>query len=385
MWAENQHAFGERLRAFGTRRIVGVRLAAGPSGDRVLQVVEYLDIDLVVGHAGDFEQLAETVIHIVLIGQFQDRFVDLLAQPQHGRADKTFRPQAASDQPRRADTGQLRGGAFVDHDFHVLVLLQAGGRNQQLAFAFDQLLDDVRFFFAPRDQDDAFGVEDRSQSHRDRLVRYVVDAVEDRCGGLAAFVAEGDQPRPRIGVGARFVEPDLPLYAGTEHHQVDAVVLLDQRFVVAAERFDFVLRQRPVRDMDVLGFDVDVIKQTLVHRVIAALQLLRRDREEFVEAEYDYVVKTEPLFFMQFDQRAEQAHRRFPGRHAQYAHLSGRLFLADAAGDLPSHVHGSARFVLVNVRVDFFEFSDDVGRICPRLQPSLFRQFVISFHSLLIL
>jgi len=247
-------------------------------------------------------------------------------------------------------------------------------------FSPSTVLDDLRLLLAPCDQDDALGAEYRAETHRDGLVRYVVDTVEDRGGRLAAFVAESYQPGAGIGVRAGLVEADLSLNARAENHQVDAVVLLDLRLVLAAESGHFVLRQRTVRDMDVLGGDVHQIEQALVDRVVAALELFGRDREKLVETEYDDVPETQTLATVQFDQGPEYAYGRLAGGDAQHAHFADRLFLADAIGDFPGDVGRPAGFVLVNVRVDFFEFPDDVGRVGSGFEAAFLRQLVVPFH-----
>ena len=80
MRREDDHPFGEGRRRHGTRRVVGVGLAARPARDGVLEVVEDVDVDLVVG-AALFEQFAQRVFDVILIGEFQDGVLNHAAEP----------------------------------------------------------------------------------------------------------------------------------------------------------------------------------------------------------------------------------------------------------------------------------------------------------------
>ena len=44
---EYNNTFWERFCTFGAIRIIRIRFTAGPTGDRVLQVVEYLDVYII--------------------------------------------------------------------------------------------------------------------------------------------------------------------------------------------------------------------------------------------------------------------------------------------------------------------------------------------------
>ena len=51
VWREDKHTLGVGQRWRWTRRVVGIGLTARPARNRMLQVVEYADVDLVVGAA----------------------------------------------------------------------------------------------------------------------------------------------------------------------------------------------------------------------------------------------------------------------------------------------------------------------------------------------
>ena len=98
MGREDYHALGVGFGAFRTIGVVCVRLAAGPAGDGVLKFIEHLDVHVVAG-AVYGEQFAETVVVIVLIGELENRFAGLLAQPHNGAAYQFVVPFACGHHP----------------------------------------------------------------------------------------------------------------------------------------------------------------------------------------------------------------------------------------------------------------------------------------------
>ena len=72
------NTFRERFGTFGTIRIVSIRFSTGPSGNSVLQIVEYLDIHIIC-RTEESQQFAQTVFVIIFISKFQDRFTCQLA------------------------------------------------------------------------------------------------------------------------------------------------------------------------------------------------------------------------------------------------------------------------------------------------------------------
>ena len=106
MRREYHHAFREWFGTFRTIGIIGIRFATRPSGNGVLQVVEYLDIGI-VGRAVKSQQFAQTVFIIVLVGQFQDRLVQCSTQPYNGTSYQFVVPFTAGYQPWTLDTGQV--------------------------------------------------------------------------------------------------------------------------------------------------------------------------------------------------------------------------------------------------------------------------------------
>ncbi len=122
MRTEHDHLFRIRGGTLRTIRIVSVRLTARPSCDRMLDIVEYFDI-YIIRRTIEGQQLAQSVLAIILVCQFQDRFVRQLTQPNDRTADQLIIPLAASHQPRMADSGQIVSGGKIDHDLGVRMIL----------------------------------------------------------------------------------------------------------------------------------------------------------------------------------------------------------------------------------------------------------------------
>ena len=83
---------------FRTICVVCFRFTPRPSGNGVLQVVEYLDI-YVISRSEEGKQLAQAIFVVIFIGQFQDWFAGQLAQPHDCATDQFVIPFAGSDQP----------------------------------------------------------------------------------------------------------------------------------------------------------------------------------------------------------------------------------------------------------------------------------------------
>ena len=364
---EDHYAFREGLRGDRARRIVGVGLAAGPSGDGVLQVVEDVDVDLVVG-AALFEQFAQRVFDIVLVGKFQNRFLHHAAKPYHCLADELGRPAAGPDQPWRLFAGEQLCGVLVDDHFDVGVGLEVGGRHLPRDFALDHALDDRGLLLAPGHQDDLLGAHDGADAHRDSHLGRVLQSEEGSRLDFAGVVGELYQPCARFGVGAGLVEADLSVLTHADDHQID----LAHRMVVrGAVLRNLVFGDRSVRNADVFGQNVDVVEEILVDAVVAALLFGGTYRIELVEAEYGYVAETHESLPVTLDQLAVESQRGTARRQSQHEWL--RLFVdlvraiglvigADGLDDGVGDVLHAEVFVFEDRRVDFLAAVDDVPR-----------------------
>ena len=145
---EYYHALLCGQRTLRTVGVVGVRLAARPSGDGMLQVVKDLDIT-VVCRTEESEKVGESVLVIVLVGELEDRLLHELAEPNHSSAYRLVGPLAVGDEPRVNDTCQLAGCSEVDDELGVVVCLHERSRNGVGDAAFHNLLHHIRLLFAP--------------------------------------------------------------------------------------------------------------------------------------------------------------------------------------------------------------------------------------------
>ena len=367
MRREDDHPFGEGRRRYGARRVVGVGLAARPARDGVLEVVEDVDVDLVVGVAL-FEQFAQRVFDVILIGEFQDGLLHHAAEPYHGLADEFRRPFAGTHHPRRLLAGEQLRGILVDHHLDILVRLEVRGGNLIRDLALDDPLHDVGLLLAPGHQDDAVGAHDRIDAHRDRHLGRVLQPEESARLDFAGVVGQLHQPRARTGVGPRLVEADLPVLADANDHQVDA----PYRVVVRSAVFrNAVLGNRTVGDVHVLGQDVDVVEELLVDAVVAALLFGRPDRVELVEAVNGDVPEADLPFVVAFHQFPVETQRRAARREAQHEGLRLLVDLvravdfvvhADRLDDVVGDVLHAFVLVFVDLGVDLLVTMDDVAR-----------------------
>ena len=229
---EDQHGLGERCGRDRTRAVVRVGLAARPAGDRMLQVVEDPDVDLVVG-AVQLQQFAQGVLQIVALCQLEDRRADRLAEPDHGLADELLRPVAGAHQPGGHHAGQQAAGRRVDVEMDMVVPLQQRGRTGGRHLAFDDGLDRLGLVFSPRHQDDAARREHRGDAHRDGALRRGRQVVAEVARlALAGAVGEPHGAGARLLVAASFVEADLPLFADADDQQVQPARELVERGAV---------------------------------------------------------------------------------------------------------------------------------------------------------
>ena len=108
VWAKNKHPLLSRQGTLRPIRVIGIGLAPWPTGDGVLDIIKHLDIGI-IGRAIDRKQLSQLMVGIILIGQLQDRLIDLLAKPYNGTTNQLRRPLNRGDPPRVIDTSEQTG------------------------------------------------------------------------------------------------------------------------------------------------------------------------------------------------------------------------------------------------------------------------------------
>ena len=120
---EDQHLLRERCGFHRPCRVVCVRLSSRPAGNRVLELVEHVDVDL-VKRPVEIDEIAEEVLQIVLLRELENRLVNLLAEPHHGFPDQFRSPFARTDLPRGHRSCQKGGGHLVCEEGDVVVALE---------------------------------------------------------------------------------------------------------------------------------------------------------------------------------------------------------------------------------------------------------------------
>ena len=145
---EDNHLLWEWLRTLWAISIVSVRLATRPSGDGVLQVVENLDVGIVC-RAVESQKFAQAVLVVILVGQFQDRLVQFLAEPYQCRTHLLVGPLAVGYEPWMLDAGEVGSCAQVEDDVCIRMSLEEACWQCVSDVSFYHLLHDVSLLVAP--------------------------------------------------------------------------------------------------------------------------------------------------------------------------------------------------------------------------------------------
>ena len=89
--SQHEHALGERRRPLRPIAVVRIGLSAGPTGDRMLRLIEHGDVQ-VVGRTRLDEQFPKSMLVIVRVLKLKDGLAHFSRQPQHRLARQTRRP-----------------------------------------------------------------------------------------------------------------------------------------------------------------------------------------------------------------------------------------------------------------------------------------------------
>jgi hypothetical protein len=125
--------------------------------------------------------------------------------------------------------------------------------------------------------------------------------------------------------------------ADAQDLQVDAAGGANRFFVAPAMVHHALDREAAVRDVNVFGTDVDVVKKLPAHEMDIGMDRIGRHREILVEVEADDIGETQPFLPVQAHQLAVNARWRGAGGKTQHAHFARFIFLADQVGDLLGH------------------------------------------------
>jgi hypothetical protein len=299
------------------------------------------------------QQILQAGLVVVVVSEFEDRLLAELREPEDGAARHALVPGESlvgerADEPRRAVTGERAGGGGIEHEEGGGVFLQEGRGDVVVDLALGGGAHDVGLVLAPGHQDDAAGVHDRADAHRQRVAGRAGVAAEVAGGIAARERVERDQPRERVAGAARLVEADVAGATDAEDLEVDAAGGRDHRLVGGAVRVDLGLRHRARGQVGACGVDVHVVEEVGAHEAPVALRVVRRDRVIFVEVEGRDVGEAETRLAMEPHQLGIEADRRGAGGQAEdHTALLG-LALPDQRGDLRGHRPGC----FLTVRVD---------------------------------
>ncbi len=115
----------------------------------------------------------------------------------------------------------------------------------------------------------------------------------------------------------------MPVAADSENLQVNAPRILNLLLVQPAVSIK--IKRPAIRDVRVVGFDIDVRKEIVVHEEPVALRVRRTQPHVFIQVERRHLGKVQPLFPVQANQFLVKQQRRTARRHPQHA----VRFLAD--------------------------------------------------------
>ena len=188
------------------------------------------------------------------------------------------------------------GGGLVEVEGGAGVFLEKACGAVWSDRALESTLNDGGFSFTPGEGGDFFGVEDGSAAHGDGLGGDVVDAVEEDGVALSGFFGEIDDAGAGVTSGAGFVEADVSGGADAEDLKVNAAGVFDGLFVGLTMLPEVSLGDGAVGDVDVVGVDVDVVEELVVHEVPVALRVLATEADVLVEVEGDDASEGEAVF-----------------------------------------------------------------------------------------
>ncbi len=337
--AEDHDAFRKRLRALRPPRVVGLRLAARPAGDGVLEFVEDADVHP-VGRPLLGQEIGHAVLAIVFIEELEDGFSDLLREPDDRAAHERRRPLHGADEPRMPRARQRRGRRAIDEETRPRMALQEARGQRFRRRALDRLRDHAGLRLAPREERDAARVEDRADAHRDRVPRHVGFAEKITRRVAPGQRVERDEPRARIPAGARLVEADVPRAADAENLQVEPARGADLLLEGLAPGENIGARHGTVGHVYVFRQYINMIEQLLVHEPPVTLGMRAREAVIFIEVERDDAAEAEPVLPVEPDQPAIEPHRRRAGREPEHGVAAGGVVFADQRLDLRGQ-HGA--------------------------------------------
>ena len=353
---EDKDVLRVRFGTLRTVRVIGIRFAARPTGDSMLEVVEDLDVTVIGGReTGD--EFIQTVVVIVLVGQFENRFAGLLAEPNDGTTDELVFPFATGHHPWRSDTGQSRCRIEVEQHAHILMQLQRRCRTRRVITLLDSLTDNRRLVLAPRHQHDFLRTANGIDTHGNGAHRHLFRRTEHDLGILLGVVIQQHETGQRVERRAGFVKSDVTATADTQEDEVQSASRSDTLLVLAAERHDVLFAHVPRNRMDILRQDVHMVEQEALHLGMTAKFIIRH-RVILVHVEEHHIAETQAFLTMLAHQFREHIPRRAARGDSHHIRLKELLTLTNLLGDIVCHSRGTRPCRLINSHRQLLETRD---------------------------
>ena len=169
--------------------------------------------------------------------------------------------------------------------------LQGGGGIERGDRSLDRSGNGLRLRLSEGEEEHLARFHDGADTHRDHVLRHVVDLAEEPGIVLRSALRERLDARARGQRGSRLVEPDVPIGADADDLQVDPPHRADLFLVSLAEAGD--IGRIAVGDVDVLPADVDVAEEILPHERDVGLRVVFGQADVFVEVERPHAAPVE--------------------------------------------------------------------------------------------
>ena len=165
------------------------------------------------------------------------------------------------------------------------MFLEKAGREVGDDGAVEGALDCGGLAFPPSQECNAFCIEDGGAAHGDGASGNLLFFGKVNGVVVACLFAEIHNAGSRVAGGAWFVESDVAVGANAEDLEVDPTSFDDGGFIGATIGIEVRVSNGAVRDVDVVGEDVDVIEELLMHELPVAVWIGAIQAKVFVEVE----------------------------------------------------------------------------------------------------
>src|SRR6516164_1236725 len=315
--AEDQNAFMRGICWYRAIRIISIWFSTRPSGDGVLKFVENSDVQTVTG-AGFHQQRSESVLAVIFVAKPQNWFFQIRREGYDSLADEGRFPIDRPDFPRRPEPSQLGRGRLIDVASTIRVALKEACRDCFALRTFDRSAENRSLRLTPREKGELPRLQNCANPHRYRVTRHVRLTSKIPCRITPGKSIQRHQTRTRIGSRARFIKTDVPGPPDAKNLNIEPPGFLDLSFVILTIGIDFRARNQTVRHVNILRWNVHVLKELDLHKVAVALRMIRRQSVVFVEVEGHNGLERESFLPMHSNQLTVELDRCRPGSQPEY-------------------------------------------------------------------